>query len=333
MTVGALRKVQQTPGGTFFICLPKHWAVQSGLKRGTVLAISETGDGRLFMDTRHDTEVAPRSAVLKPGPYLGRDVIGKYLLGFDIIRVESKEGIGLEVRDTVKKAASHLVGLEIVEEDSSAIVLQCLLEPSSFVPEKILRRAYSIASGMHRDVVAALIDGNVQMAKGIMARDDEGNRLYFLLVRVLRTIVQNPGLSENLGVSPIECLDYRLAASLVEAIGDECVRIASKTMELRGSELGKGLKKQILSFHGICFEAHANALTAFLTGNITMAEGVRNMRESIDRAFGEIEEGAGTQSLDMVPRILAAASFLRQIYEHSVDISDLAAPRRVHDAF
>jgi len=333
MTVGALRKVQQTPGGTFFVCLPKRWAVQSGLVRGTVLVLSETGDGRLLVDARHDAEVAPRSAVLKPGPYLGRDVIGKYLLGFDVIRVESKEGIGLEVRDTVKKAASHLVGLEIVEEDSSAIVLQCLLEPSGFVPEKILRRAYSIASGMHRDVVTALVEGNLQMAKGIMARDDEGNRLYFMLVRILRTIVQNPGLSEKLGVSPIECLDYRLAASLVEAIGDECVRIASKTMELEGSCLGKDLKKQILSFHDICLKAHENALTAFLTGNIAVAEDVRNLRENVDRAFGEIEKSFGNQSLDIMPKILAATAFMRQIYEHSVDISDLAAPRRAQEPF
>lgn len=331
--MGALRKVQQTPGGTFFVCLPKRWAVQSGLVRGTVLTLSETGDGRLFVDARHDAEVAPRSAVLKPGPYLGRDVISKYLLGFDVIRVESKEGISLEVRDTVKKAASHLVGLEIVEEDSSAIVLQCLLEPSSFVPEKILRRAYSIASGMHRDVVAALVDGNLQMAKGVVARDDEGNRLYFMLVRILRTIVQNPGLSEKLGVSPIECLDYRLAASLVEAIGDECVRIASKTVELNGVRLDKALKKQILNLHSICFGAHENALAAFLTGNVAAAEGVRNLRDNVDRAFGEIEKGSGVQSLDVMPRLLAAASFMRQIYEHSVDISDLAAPRRTQESF
>jgi len=323
-----LRKVQRTPTGTFFVCLPRTWAEQYGLKKGSVVAISETADGKLLIDTKYNVEPSPLTANLKPGPYLGREIIGKYLLGFDIIRVESKERISFEVRDAVKRTVSRLVGLEIIEEDYAKIVLQCLLEPSSFPPEKILRRGYAIVSSMHRDVVNSFTDGDVQLAKSVIARDDESNRLYFLLVRILRTIIQNPGLSDKLGVSPIECLDYRLAASLVEAIGDECVRVAMKTVELKETKLAEDLKKLFVDFHMLCFKAHENALTAFFVGDITLAENVRNMREKIDRAFSNIEKVARAQSLDVVPQILAVASFLRQIYEHSVDIADLVMPKR-----
>jgi len=327
-----LRKVQSTPGGTFFVCLPKSWAEQQGLKRGAVVAITETMDGRLLIDTKYGVEPSPRTITLKPSLYLGREIIGKYLLGFDIIRIEAKERISFEVRDTVKKAVSRLIGLEIVEEDYSRIVLQCLLEPSSFPPEKILRRGYTIAAGMHRDVANSFLDGDVQLAKNVIARDDEGNRLYFLLVRILRTIIQNPSLSEKLGTSPIECLDYRLAASLVEAIGDECVRVAMKTIELKGAKLKENLKKIFVDFHMSCFEAHENALKAFFAGDIALAEAIRGMREKIENAFANIEKIAKAQSLDIVPQILAVASFLRQIYEHSVDIADLVAPKN-HKTF
>lgn len=323
-----LRKVQRTPGGTFFVCLPKSWAARYGLEKGSVLALSETGDGKLLVDAKHGTEPSPRIVTLKPGPYLGREITGNYLLGFDIIRVEGKERISFEARDTVKNAVSRLIGLEIVEEDYSGIVVQCLLEPSGFPPEKILRRGYAIAAGMHRDVANAFVDGDVQLARSVMARDDEGNRLYFLLVRILRTIIQNPSLSEKLGVSPIECLDYRLVASLVEGIGDDCVRVALKTVELKGAKLDQDLRKLFMSFHMICFEAHENALTAFLIGDMVLAEKVRSMRDKIEKGFTGIEEVARAQSLDVVPQILAVASFLRQIYEHSVDIADLAVPRK-----
>jgi phosphate uptake regulator len=323
-----LRKVQRTPGGTFFVCLPKSWAEQNGLEKGAILSLSETGDGKLVVDAKYGAEPSPRTALLKPGPYLGREIIGKYLLGFDIMRVVGKEHIGFEVRDAIKNTVRHLIGLEIVEEDYSGIVLQCLLEPSGFPPEKILRRGYSIAAGMHRDVANAFVDGDVQLAKSVMARDDEGNRLYFLLVRILRTIIQNPSLSEKLGVSPIDCLDYRLAASLVEAIGDECVRVSQKTVELGGTKLDIELGKLFITFHVTCFEAHENALTAFLTGGVDLAEKVRAMRDRIDKESGNIEKVARAQSLDVVPQILAVASFLRQIYEHSVDIADLAVPKK-----
>jgi len=326
--MGELRKVQRTPSGTFFVCLPKPWAERYGLKRGSVVALTETSDGKLLIDTKYAVEPSPRTITLKPEAYLSREIIGKYLLGFDIITVEAKDRISFEVRDTVKNAVSRLIGLEIVEEDYSRIVMQCLLEPSSFPPEKILRRGYTIAAGMHRDVVNALVDGDINLAKSIIARDDEVNRLHFLLVRILRTIVQNPRLTEKLGVRPIECLDYRLVASLVEAIGDECVQVASKTVELKGTKLVEDLKKSLVDFHLACFEAHENALKAFLVGDIGLAENVRSMREKVEKMFANIEKIAKAQSLDVVAHILAAASALRQIYEHSVDMADLAMPKK-----
>jgi phosphate uptake regulator len=327
--MGEVRRVQRTPSGTFFVCVPKSWAERCGLKRGSIVAVSETSDGKLLIDPEYDAAPSPRTIILQPGPYLSREIIGKYLLGFDIIRVEAKERINFEVRESVKKAVSHLIGLEIVEEDYSSIVLQCLLEPSSFPPEKILRRGYAIVSGMHRDAVNALVDGDLYLAKSVIARDEEVNRLYFLLVRILRTIIQNPSLSEKLGVQPIECLDYRLTASLVETIGDECVRTALKAAELKGTRLAEDLKKLLIEFHMACFEAHENALKSFLTVDVSLAEDVRNMREKIDKTFANIEKVARAQSIDVVPHILAAASILKQIYEHSVDIADLVMPKKL----
>jgi phosphate uptake regulator len=162
-----------------------------------------------------------------------------------------------------------------------------------------------------------------------MARDDEVNRLHFLLVRILRTIVQNPNLSEKLGVSPIECLDYRLVASLVEAIGDECVRLAMKVTELKSVKLAEDLKQELADLHTTCFNAHENALKAFLSGDMILAENVRRMREKTEKMFTDIEKIAKVQSLDVVPHVLAAASILRQIYEHSVDMADLAMPKKI----
>jgi phosphate uptake regulator len=182
---------------------------------------------------------------------------------------------------------------------------------------------------MHRDVVNALVNGDIHLAKSIIARDDEVNRLHFLLVRILRTIIQTPGLSEKLGVGPIECLDYRLVASLVEAIGDECVRLAMKVAELKGAKLAEDLRKELMNLHTICFEAHEDALKAFLIGDVNLAENVRAMREKVEKTFANIEKMAKNQSLDTVPHVLAVASIIRQIYEHSVDMADLAMPKKL----
>ncbi len=192
-------------------------------------------------------------------------------------------------------------------------------------PEKILQRNYAIVAGMIRDAANSFVYGDVELAKNVIARDDESNRLYFLLVRILRTIIQNQRLNEKLGITPIECLDYRLAASLIEGIGDACVQVAAKAIALDGFKFTGELQKLLVELETICYEAHEEALKSFVNKDIALAASVRSRRGKIDATMASIESVAKGSSVDLMPQILAAASFLRQIYEHSVDIADLVA--------
>jgi phosphate uptake regulator len=320
-----LRKVQRTPTGTFFVCLPRSWSEEHGLQKGSLVALAESSDGKLFIDPKYNVEASPKVTSLTVGPFLGRQIVGHYLLGSDIIRIEAKDRIDFEVRNVVKRTVASLVGLEIVEENVSQIVLQCLLEPSSFPPEKILRRNYTIMTGMHRDAVTSFIDGDVSLAKSVIARDDENNRMYFLLVRILRTIIQNPGLGEKLGLTTIECLDFRLAASLVETMGDACVRVATKTFELKDVRPSGDLRKLLVDLQAVCHEAHEQALKSFVNKDVACAANVRQLSGKVDALSSGIEAAAKEQSLEVLPQTLAVTAFLKQIYEHSVDLADLVA--------
>ncbi len=322
-----LRKVQRTSSGTFFVSLPKDWAERVGLDKGVVVAVSESVDGRLCLDPQYHAEHEPLSVVLKPTPYLDRDIVGKYLLGYDVLRIEAKKRISSEERLLIKEASGRLVGLEIVEEDYASIVLQCLLEPTAFPPEKILRREYNIAASMHRDAVRGFLEGDVHLAKNVVARDDEVNRLYFLLVRILRTIIQNPSLSEKLGVRSIDCLEYRLCASLVETIGDDAVEIANKALALKDMRVFEEGSKLIGRFYFMVSEAQENALTAFFGHNVVLAEEVRDDREKMDVMLHEIESEAKKQPAEVIPLVLTAASSMYRIFGHSVDIADLVMPK------
>jgi len=321
-----LRKVQRTGGGTFLISVPKGWAERNGLDRGSLVSVSERLNGRLVVDPKYGVERPPQTAVVKPSPYLVHEIIGNYLLGYDIIKVEAKERISLEDRERVKQRSSRLIGLEIIEEDYSRIVMQCLLELSAFPPEKVLRREYSIASGMHRDAVTALVEGDVPLAKNVISRDDEVDRLYFLLVRILRTVIQNPNLSEKMGILAIDCLDYRLAASLVESIGDQSTQIAENAIKLEGERGTEELSRLLLEFHRIVYESHEDAVKALFSRDISLTESIRNRRETLAAVFREIESIVHTQPVEFAPYILAAASISR-IYDYSVDIADLGMPR------
>jgi phosphate uptake regulator len=323
-----LRRVQRTSGGTFFVCLPKDWAERSRLDRSSLVSLSETADGRLIVDAKYSEERAPKIVVIKPNtPLIEREITGKYLLGYDIIRVEAKDRMSTEDRELIKQVSSRLIGLEIIEEDYSKIVLQCLLEPSAFPPDKILQREQSIVLSMHRDAVTALIEGDVHLATNVIARDNEANRLYFLLVRVLRTVIQNSGLSEKLGISPLDCLDYRLSASLVEAIGDQSVQIAELAVKLGSAKMAKELAQLLLRLHRTAFEAHENAFKALFARDIALAEAVRNGRQTVIDLYAEVESVLRKEHVEVAPQILAAASAMSRIYDHSQDIADLIMPK------
>jgi len=322
-----LRKIQRTTGGTFFVCLPKDWAERNGLDRGSVVSISETSDGSLGVNPKYNIERALKLAMITPSFLLDRKIIEKYLLGYDIIRVQTKDRISPMDRERVKQASTRLVGLEIIEEDHSKIVLQCLLEPSTFPPQKILRREYSIVSGIHRDAVSALLEGNVELAKNVVARDNEVNRLYFLLVRVLRTVIQHPELSKKLGILPIDCLDFRLAASLVESIGDHSAAIGETVIKLDGTKLIGILSEIVLKLHKVAYDSHEKAITAMFSHDVSVAESVRSERKKIETLFHEIETMILDLPADVGRCALVVATSLGRIYDNSLDISDLVMPK------
>jgi phosphate uptake regulator len=322
--MGDLRKVQQTPTGTFFVCVPRDWAQKNGLQKGSLVNLEVTADGKLLVDSKYDVEQQPRVASLNVGPFLGREIVGRYLLGFDIIRIDAKERIESNVRNLVKSTANSLAGLMIVEETPSMISLQCLMQQQPFTsPEKILQRNHASAARMIRDAANSFVNGDIDLAKNVIERDVENNKFYFLLVRILRTIIQNPRLSEKIGITPIECLDYRLAASLIEGIGDACVQLASNTISLNNVKLHEELRKLLIELQSTCYDADEQAIKSFLTKDISLAENVRNLQGKIEATYLKVELVAKESSVDLMPQILAAASFLRQIYERSVDMADL----------
>ena len=322
-----LRRVQMTRGGTFFITLPKKWAISNGINRGSIVASLATPDGKLIIDPKYNVEPTPRSVVIRPGPYLSREIISKYLLGYDIISVEAKDRITPDQRDIIKQTSTRLVGLEIIEENYSKIVMQCLLEPSALPPEKVLRREHLIASGMCRDSIVALIEGDVNLARNVIARDNEVDRLYFLLVRILRTIIQNPSLSEKLNIHPIDCLDYRLTASLVESVADQSSQIADYAIKFEGLKLADETSKALYDFYKVIHETYKDAVAAFLSRNISIAESVREKKSMVEKLSQKAESSANILPIEKAQDLVTVISLLNRIYDHSVDISDLTTPK------
>src|SRR5437773_2189653 len=108
-----LRKLQRTPDGTFLVTIPKAWAKRVGLGAGSVVSYEERQDGRLLLSPKIDEERAPLEVVLDASPFVRREIIERYLLGYDIIRVQSKDSFSPDIREEVRRTTKRLVGAAI----------------------------------------------------------------------------------------------------------------------------------------------------------------------------------------------------------------------------
>ncbi len=320
-----LRKLQRTPDGTFLVTIPKAWAKRVGLGPGSVISYEERQDGRLLVSPKIDEERKPLEVALEASPYIRREIIEKYLLGYDIIRVQSSESLSPQTRDEVRKTTKRLVGLEVLEEDSKKIVLQCLVEPSLLNPVRILRRLEMLSMPMQLDAVQAFTSSNTEFAKGVSERDEEVDRWYFLLVRLVRAAIADTYLLEKIKVSSVDCLDFRLLGSYIETFADYAVTIAENTQEKVGVPKSEQL---MLDKIGTAVNSmYKDAVGAVLSRDLKLASSVAPRFQEIKKQLASAETSVADSSRPLVNHLVAVILALNRMCEITVDISDLTITR------
>ena len=143
------------------ISLPNEWIKFNNLKKGTTLLVEINKDNSISVFPSASTNETVKSVTI-PYSYESMDnlinqIYGAYLLGYDIIKIKAKTQIRFEHSETIKFAMRKLVGLEIVDEDTSNIESQFLIDTNSLDGAKILKRMNTIVAGMYRDILDVFI--------------------------------------------------------------------------------------------------------------------------------------------------------------------------------
>ena len=228
-----IRKIQITGGSTYLVSLPKKWVKKIGLEPGAQVALfeSEIYKGKLIIDPQY-TEVEKIKEVdieIKEdkGFDLRRELLAAYLFGYDLMNIKSSidKNISLNQREEIKNMIQKLIGIEIVEESSKIIKVQCLISTVALPLKKTIERIFLIVFQMLQDAIQSIITDDIKLAHNVIDRDEEVNRLYFLCVRQLRSSIQDANIARLSKITPLQCLDYRVIAKAIENAGDHIVEI------------------------------------------------------------------------------------------------------------
>lgn len=328
------RKVQLTGGSTLTLSLPKDWATRAGLKPGDRLAMIPQQDLSLLIVPRFEEEKrGPLEAVVEVSRndnaiHLIRNITSQYLVGYDIIRIRSKEKqippkLRREIKDAIR---SKLIGTEIVKESSEELEIQTLVNHTDFSVENAITRMHILASLMHKDAVEALKTLDYELAKDIISRDDEVDRFYLFTVRMLKMAIQSPRIMREVGIEkPRDSLGYRLVAKSIERIADHAVAIARNIREIK-TPLDSDTLTGIIKMYNSSNRIHSNAIRAlFKLDSVLANEAIDNSYElsNIEKGINKdlLQKELGTELVSAVRLILESN---RRIGEYGADIAEIA---------
>ncbi|GAA0304915.1 PhoU domain-containing protein [Halarchaeum salinum] len=226
------RKVQVTGGSTFTVSIPKDWARDHDVSAGDEISFHPDSGSLLLSPVSEDeTQRGTFDITGMEGDALTRTVMTMYVSGFDVLVLEASR-ITSDQRRVVRNATQGLVGLEVLEETSDRIVVQDLLDSSELSIHNAVRRMRLIARSMLDDAVTALRENDHDMAEDVIERDDDVDRLWFVVSRIFRGSLRSPRTAQEIGVTRETCFDYHSSARQLERIGDHAAKIANVALEL-----------------------------------------------------------------------------------------------------
>lgn len=317
-------------GGTVLISLPKGWAKNNGIVRGASIAVEEISPRRLLVHPLESAAERPKEVTLEyPRENLAlilNEITGAYLLGYEIIKIAGKQTITREDRERLRIVIGRLVGLEIMDEDARSITIQFLPEPSALDPEKIVRRMASLTQGMLRDTRDGLVERDQKILSLVSERDDEVDRLYFLLVRAIRTATIDPMVAERYHLAPVECLDYRVLASFLESLGDTIAELSRRALgELPKREIGKKFAAMFSKLE----QMEDLAIRSFLSRRTSQAHGTYMEIEAMEKEVLELTQSTAQMEGISAKAMVDLLSLVERMSKTFRDIFDLALPTYV----
>jgi len=318
-----IRRLQRI-GSSTLVTLPKEWVDANNLKKNAAVEI-ETGQNTLSITLNPETRPTKDVVISYPLPKdenIVADLTGAYLLGYDMIKIKSKSTIPIKDRDNIRNSLRRLVGIEIVEEDASTIQMQFLLDATTLNPQKILKQISTIVLGMYNDVMSSLTSIDRSNLQTLPSRDDEVDRQYFLLVRLIRSTMIDKRLANAFNLENIDVLDYRIAANLLEAVGDTIVELSTALYNATLSQ--KDLKKiyEVTKNFGAMQE---KAIDAFINNNRKLAIEAISLHKKNQSKISSIRGSLENKS-NIPIDFLDIVFMFDRVERYMADIADLIKP-------
>ncbi len=321
------RKVQKTGGSSYIISLPKVWIDKHGVEKNDTLGILSQPDGNLLITPQIDTEKIIKTKEIivedfKDNNYFFRILIGAYIMGFSKIVIKSSKKFEPYIRDCINNFTQIAIGPEVVEESNNFIVIKDLLNPTEMPFEKTIKRMYILVHDMHEDAIKAFETGDTTLAEEVIKRDNDVDRLHWLIGRQSHIALRDIILCQKMGLTLEQANHFQQISRFLERVGDHAVRIAKNVLLIDYKKIEKGLIENILIASKMSLDLLDKSLDAWLQKSILLAnENIEEINELISSTEKISLDTSNSAELSIAIGYIIES--IRRTGEYAGDISEI----------
>ncbi|MFT4921627.1 MAG: phosphate uptake regulator [Haloarculaceae archaeon] len=328
------RKVQVTGGSTYTVSLPKEWATDNDVSAGSIVQFHSEKDLLLLSPKSEEDRVEGSLGIsgMDEDHELTRAVMTMYVSGFDVIKLESNR-MTAKQRRIIREATQGLVGLEVIEETSDRVVLQDLLDSSELSVHNAITRMRLVSLTMLEDAVEALVTDDDELAHDVKERDDDVDRLWYMVSRVFRTVLRNPTAANEIGFPRDTCFDFQSGARQLERIADHATKIADLALEVE--EIPDDAADSLRTLQSEASEVPETAMDALLEEDsdtaVELANEARQQIRAVDDLVREVDKEIRSYDPQLAQVLGLVADSLSRTADYGGNIAESAlqkaAPR------
>jgi len=322
-----IRRVQITGGSSYVITLPKEWIKTMNIKKNDQLGINIQSDGTLVLNPKITQEQLQRikefnvNNIPKP-TYLLQLLIGAYISGYTSLKITSPSRMPTPVQNVIRSFTQLAIGPEVVEESDTSVTLKDLLNPMEMPLDRTIKRMHIIVKGMHEDTMRALQIKDKNLAGDALSRDDDVDRLNWLVARQYNIILQNVSLAGKMNITIGMTSTCFLISRIIERIGDHVIRIAQNVPTLIDSNLNKQTIEHILSASKLSLDIFNKSMGAFFQKDIKASMETIESVAKLELLCEEINAIALKQKGIVAIHVGYVVESIRRIGEYAEDISE-----------
>ncbi|MBU0470024.1 MAG: phosphate uptake regulator PhoU [Nanoarchaeota archaeon] len=272
---------------SYVVSLPKLWITKNGLKKGDLISLEENGPNLLVSKKENTDQKIEKEKTIyidgKDESSINREVCSAYIQNYRKITLKGKE-----IKNNVKvlqRVVQSLIALEIMEQTSDSIVAKDFLNMDTVSTDELIRKMDIVTRTMMKEACKIFSEDTYE---SLNERDQDVNRLYFLLYRAVLYSLENPIKTlRNFNHSGIDLLKIKHLGFYIEAIADEARRFArhARTLDIP-AEKQKWIENEVVKM----YDLYVNTMKATYNKDIELALKLSDVKKELDKDIELLEK-------------------------------------------